>query len=103
MSPVDLILTGVAALLWLAFVAPIALCRVAALRRGRTLPRVGYGYMGLVQVCVLLALQPFFFGTYAGPADVLAALVVIVLLLSDLARWRHGVPAEYVTQPGDLL
>lgn len=103
MSPFDLMCTGLAALLWLAGVAPIALCRVAALRQGATIPRVGYGYMGLVQVCVLMALQPYFFGSYAGPADVLAVLVIIVLLVSDLPRWRHGVPREYVTQPGELI
>jgi len=103
MTPTDLIFTGIAALMWAFVVAPIALCRVAALRRGATLPRIGYGYIALVQVSVMMALQPFFFGTYAGVADVLAAAVVIILLVSDFERWRHGVPREYLTQPGALL
>jgi hypothetical protein len=102
MNRTDLIMTGVCALLWLAVVAPIALCRLASLHRGFTLPRIGYGYIALVQVAVLVALQPMFFGTYASTPDLLAALVVIVLLLADLPRWRHGVPCEYVTRPGDL-
>lgn len=102
MTPNDLIFTGLAAAIWLFAVLPIALCRVALLRRGETVPRVGYGYIALVQISVLVALQPYFFGTYAGFADVLAALVVVLLLVSDFARWRHGVPPEYLSQPGAL-
>lgn len=94
----DLILSALCFALWV-FVAFMALCRLNYLKRGHTLPSVGYGYIALLNGALAIALQPITFRTYAGWADVVAALITVCLMWRARLRWSHGAPAEFHTLP----
>lgn len=64
--------------------------------------RVRFKYAVLMGGSVALGLQPLLFAHWPGPGAAIFSSAVFIYLVCGMHRWRHGPPADQMSQPAEL-